>query len=105
VVRQVGDDGPGAALPELTTLVDLSDWPRRHADHPVPRTPVPWSADPTALPGRPLAAAEAKTLRWALWHTPARPVRRARRRVVRILDTWSTGDEVLAAYRRTTLTT
>ena len=33
-----------------------------------------------------LAAAEPKALRWGLWHTPARIVRRARRSVVRILD-------------------
>lgn len=37
------------------------------------------------LTGR-LAAAEPKALRWQLWHTPARLVCRARRRVVRILD-------------------
>ncbi len=36
----------------------------------------------------PLASAEPKTLRWGLWHTPARLVHLARRRVVRILDGW-----------------
>ena len=47
----------------------------------------------------PLAAAEPKRLRWQLWHTPARLVRRARRHVVRILDGWPTATELLAAYR------
>ncbi len=53
----------------------------------------------------PLAVAEPKTLRWQLWHTPARYVRRARRRVVRILDGWPTADELLGAYRRIALIT
>lgn len=47
-----------------------------------------------------LAVAEPKTLRWALWHTPARIVRRARRRVVRILDGWPGSDALLNAHRR-----
>lgn len=47
-----------------------------------------------------LAVAEPKTLRWALWHTPARIVRRARRRVVRILDGWPGTDALLNAHRR-----
>ena len=47
----------------------------------------------------PLAVAEPKTLRWTLWHTPARIVRRARRHVVRILDGWPTTDQILDAYR------
>ena len=46
-----------------------------------------------------LAVAEPKALRWTLWHTPARVVRRARRNVVRILDGWPTTDDLLAAYR------
>jgi len=53
----------------------------------------------------PLAVAEPKTLRWSLWHTPARIVRHARRHIVRILDAWPTADELLAAYRRTALIT
>ena len=52
-----------------------------------------------------LAVAEPKTLRWALWHTPARLVRHARRHVVRILDGWPTAVEILAAYRRLALIT
>jgi hypothetical protein len=51
----------------------------------------------------PLAAAEPKTLRWTLWHTPARLVHRARRHVVRILDGWPTADQLLDAYRQIAL--
>ena len=47
-----------------------------------------------------LAAAEPKTLRWALWHTPARIVKRARQRVIRILDGWPSTDSILDAHRR-----
>jgi hypothetical protein len=47
-----------------------------------------------------LATAEPKTLRWALWHSPARVVRTAGRLVVRILAGWPSADELLAAYRR-----
>jgi hypothetical protein len=46
-----------------------------------------------------LAIAEPKTLRWALWHTPARIVHLARRRVVRILDGWPTTTALLDAYQ------
>ena len=53
----------------------------------------------------PLAVAEPKTLRWNLWHTPARIVRHARRHIVRILDAWPTADELLAAYQRVALIT
>ncbi len=52
-----------------------------------------------------LAVAEPKALRWTLWHTPARIVRRARRSVVRILDGWPTADQLLSAYRRIALIT
>jgi hypothetical protein len=48
----------------------------------------------------PLAHAEPKTLRWNLWHAPARLVHRARRRIVRILDGWPTTDVLLDAYQR-----
>lgn len=51
----------------------------------------------------PLAKAEPKTLRWQLWHTPARVVRRARQTVVRILEHWPDSDRLLAAYRRIAL--
>lgn len=52
-----------------------------------------------------MAAAEPKALRWSLWHTPARIVRRARRSVVRILDDWPGADTLLDAYRRIPLIT
>jgi hypothetical protein len=48
----------------------------------------------------PLAIAEPKTLRWQLWHTPARVVRHARQTIVRLLDDWPTADVLLAAYSR-----
>jgi hypothetical protein len=48
----------------------------------------------------PIAIAEPKTLRWQLWHTPARIVRRSRRNIVRILDHWPSADVVLDAYQR-----
>jgi hypothetical protein len=48
----------------------------------------------------PLAAAEPKTLRWQLWHTPARIIRHARQTIVRILDEWPTADVLLSAYSR-----
>ncbi len=47
-----------------------------------------------------MASAEPKTLRWGLWHTPARIVRRARRRIVRVLDGWPGTDALLDAYGR-----
>jgi len=47
-----------------------------------------------------LALAEPKTLRWGFWHAPARIVRRARRRVVRILDGWPSTAPLLDAYGR-----
>jgi hypothetical protein len=53
----------------------------------------------------PLAIAEPKTLRWGLWHTPARIVLRARRRIVRILDGWPGTDVLLGAHRRIALLT
>lgn len=53
----------------------------------------------------PLAIAEPKTLRWQLWHTPARLIRRARQQIVRILDDWPTTDALLNAYTRINLLT
>ena len=53
----------------------------------------------------PLAIAEPKTLRWQLWHTPARIVRRARQQIVRILDDWPTADVLTRAYQRVALIT
>jgi hypothetical protein len=52
-----------------------------------------------------LAVAEPRTLRWGLWHTPARLVHRARPRIVRILDGWATTDTLLDAYRGIALIT
>jgi hypothetical protein len=45
-----------------------------------------------------LARAEPKSLRWRLWHAPARLIRHARRDVVRILDGWPDAPAVLAAH-------
>jgi len=178
-VRQDGDVRKGAAVSELTDLVDLSDWPegtrlivRREPLHPgAQQTLFPsmmfryWghytdaAGDPVTLDVHmrahahvedhirrlkdsgaqrfpfvdfdanqawlaivcfadalvrwfqqlcltgPLAVAEPKTLRWQLWHTPARYVRRARRHVVRILDGWPTADDLLGAYHRIVLIT
>ena len=56
------------------------------------------------LPGR-FVNAEPKTMRWAIWHTPARIIRHARQHVVRILDRWPTTGEILAAYRHIELLT
>ncbi|HEY1738002.1 MAG TPA: IS1380 family transposase [Acidimicrobiia bacterium] len=53
----------------------------------------------------PLATAEPKTLRWQLWHAPARFIRRARQHIVRILDNWPTADVLLRAYKRIALIT
>jgi hypothetical protein len=53
----------------------------------------------------PLAIAEPKTLRWQLWHAPARIVRHARQQIVRILDDWPTTDALLNAYTRIKLLT
>jgi hypothetical protein len=52
-----------------------------------------------------LVTAEPKTLRWALWHTPARIVRRARQHVVRIIDGWPTARQLLDAYSNIELIT
>jgi hypothetical protein len=173
-VRQDGDERPGAAVAELTDLIDLSDWPegtrlivRREPLHPgaqqslFPSMMFRYWGHYTDAAGDPveldvhmrahahvedhirrlkdsgasrfpfvdidanrawlavvcfadalvrwfqllclsgaLAVAEPKTLRWGLWHAPARLVRRARRRVVRILDGWPTTPALLDAYRR-----
>jgi hypothetical protein len=178
-VRQDGDERPGAAVAELTDLVDVSDWPagtrlivRREPLHPgAQQTLFPstlfryWghytdaAGDPVTLDAHmrahahvedhirrlkdsgadrfpfvdidanrawlavvcfadalvrwfqllcvtgPLAVAEPKTLRWGLWHTPARYVRRARQHIVRILDGWPTADALLDAYKRIALIT
>ena len=46
----------------------------------------------------PLAVAEPTRLRWTLWHTPARIVRRAGRDIIRIIDDWPTTRDIIAAY-------
>jgi hypothetical protein len=176
-LRQDGDERPGAAVAELTDLVDLTEWPggtrlivRREPLHPgAQQSLFPsetfryWghytdaAGDPVALDVHmraharvedhikrlkesgaarfpfcdvganrawlavvcfadalvrwfqllcltgTLAAAEPKLLRWTLWHTPARLVHHARRRVVRILDGWPTAGDILAAHRRIAL--
>jgi hypothetical protein len=48
-----------------------------------------------------LQVAEPKRLRWTLWHTPARVVRKAGRDIIRILDGWPTTRELLDAYQHT----
>jgi hypothetical protein len=178
-LRQDGDERPGAAVVELTDLVDLTGWPagtrlivRREPLHPgaqqslFPSLLFRYWGHYTDADGDPvtldvhmrahahvedhirrlkdsgadrfpfvdidanrawlavvcfadtlvrwfqllcltgsLAVAEPKTLRWALWHTPARLVHHARRRIMRILDGWPTADELLAAYQRIDLIT
>lgn len=178
-VRQTGEERDGAAVTELTELIDLSGWPagtrlivRREPLHPgAQHSLFPSSmfrywghytdadGDPVALDVHmrshahvedhikrlkdsgaarfpftdidanrawlavvcfgdalvrwfqhlcltgTLAKAEPKTLRWQLWHTPARLVRRARRQVMRILDGWPTADQLLDAYQRIALIT
>lgn len=47
----------------------------------------------------PHAKAEPKTLRWTLWHTPARIITHARKRIVRILDGWPSAEHLLDAYQ------
>jgi hypothetical protein len=47
-----------------------------------------------------LARAEPKTLRWRLWHAPARVVRHARAEIVRILEGWPDAQAIIAAHLR-----
>lgn len=47
-----------------------------------------------------LAAAEPKTLRWRLWNTPARIVRKSRRHVVRLIDASLDTATLLSAYQQ-----
>ena len=49
-----------------------------------------------------LVTAEPKRLRWTLWHTPARIIRRARQDIIRIIDNWPTAGDLLDAHRRIT---
>lgn len=176
-LRQDGDERPGAAVAELTALVDVADWPprtrlivRREPLHPgaqgslFPSATFRYWGHYTDAEGDPvdldvhmrahahvednirrlkdsgaqrfpftdidanrtwlavvcfadalvrwfqqlclhgtLASSEPKTLRWTLWHTRARIVRRSRQRIVRILDGWPTADAILDAYRHVAL--
>ena len=47
-----------------------------------------------------LSTAEPKRLRWSIWHTPARIVRRAGRDIIRIIDGWPTTADLLDAHQR-----
>lgn len=47
----------------------------------------------------PLARAEPKTLRWRLWHAPARVIRHARDDIVRILNGWPDAQAIIAAHQ------
>jgi len=49
-----------------------------------------------------LATAEPKRMRWSLWHTPARIVRRAGRDIIRIIDGWPTTTDLIDAHQRIT---
>ena len=49
-----------------------------------------------------LVTAEPKRMRWSLWHTPARIVRRTGRDIVRIIDAWPTTSDLLDAHQRIT---
>ncbi|MGH9044163.1 MAG: transposase [Acidimicrobiales bacterium] len=50
-----------------------------------------------------LASAEPKTLRWRLWHVPARKIRSGRRIIVRILEDWPDASAIVRAHRRIAL--
>ena len=49
-----------------------------------------------------LARAEPKRLRWTLWHTPARIVRRTGREIIRIIEGWPTTTDLVDAHHRIT---
>ena len=52
-----------------------------------------------------LAKAEPKTLRWKLWHTPARIITRARRQIIRIIEGWPTATDIENIYKQIALIT
>jgi hypothetical protein len=52
-----------------------------------------------------LASAEPKTLRWRLWHAPARKVHSGHQIIVRILDAWPDAQAIVRAHRRLALIT
>ena len=51
------------------------------------------------LPGTRLAGARPKTLRWYLWHTPARLISHARQTTIRIPHTWPTAHLLHQAHQ------
>ena len=57
-----------------------------------------WLRHP-ALDGK-LAKAEPKTLRYRLFHTPARLVRGGRRKTLKIAATWPWADAIITAWKR-----
>lgn len=172
-LTQTGDERPGAAVVELTEIVDLTGWPagtrlivRREPLHPgaqqslFPSTLFRYWGHYTDGVGDPIAldvhmrahahvednikrlkesganrfpftdinanrawlavvtfadslvrwfqqlcltgrykTAEPKTLRWQLWHTPARIVHTGRRAIVRLLDDWPATAALLDAHQ------
>jgi hypothetical protein len=49
--------------------------------------------------------ARPKSMRWSIFHAPARLIHRSRQRVVRIIDGWPGTDALLNAYKRIALIT
>jgi hypothetical protein len=47
-----------------------------------------------------LRGAKPKTLRWRLWHAPARLIRSGRQTILRFLDDWPDTEAILAAHSR-----
>ncbi len=113
-MRADGDERADAFVCEITDLIDLGGWPEDSGlcrflfsdlDANWARLGlVCMAADLVCwfqllcCDGE-LAAAEPKRLRWTLWHTPARVVRKAGRDIVRILDGWPTTRDLTDAYQ------
>jgi hypothetical protein len=49
--------------------------------------------------------ARPETLRWKIFHTPGRLIRRSRQLVVRVINGWPSTDVLLHAYQRIQLIT
>jgi len=81
VIARIKDSG-GDRFP-FTTFTANSAWLALVA---MAHTLTRWFAL-LCLPGR-WACAKPKTLRWNLWHAPARLVRKGRQDIIRVLDTW-----------------
>ncbi len=47
-----------------------------------------------------LAKAEPDRLRWELWHTPARIIRRSRKDIIRLITNWPATNQILRAYKQ-----